>query len=164
MRIGTMLKDVIGAFFQKPVTQKYPFERTEAPVQLRGKLIWDASKCTGCGLCAKDCPADAIELVVNDKKTKQFVMLYHMDRCTFCSQCVQNCRFGCLDLSDEEWEMAALNKDPFKIYYGPKELVRAYLESLDHPIESATPAEAGMSEGVGIISSAPAPEQAPSVA
>ena len=32
MRLGTMLKDVIGALFQKPITQKYPFERT--PVDL----------------------------------------------------------------------------------------------------------------------------------
>ena len=159
MRIGTMLKDVIGALFKKPVTQEYPFERTAVPVQLRGKLIWDETKCTGCGLSAKDCPADAIELVVNDKKTKQFVMLYHMDRCTFCAQCVQNCRFGCLDLSDEDWEMATLDKDPFKIYYGPKELVEAYLESLEHPADTALVGETVPAEGAGASSPVSSSEQ-----
>jgi len=159
-----MLKDVIGALFQKPVTQKYPFEKIEAPVQLRGKLIWDDTKCTGCGLCAKDCPADAIELVVNDKKTKRFVMLYHMDRCTFCAQCVQNCRFGCLDLSDKDWEMAALDKDPFKIYYGPKDLVQEYLESLEHPAEAEGLEESSLLEKAVTTNSAVTVEQSPSAA
>jgi formate hydrogenlyase subunit 6/NADH:ubiquinone oxidoreductase subunit I len=159
-----MLKDVIGALFKKPVTQEYPFERTETPVQLRGKLTWDASKCTGCGLCAKDCPADAIEMVVNDKKNKQFVMLYHLDRCTFCSQCVENCRFGCLDLSDQEWENAALNKNPFTIFYGNEEQIKAYKESLEHPAEVVAPVETEPTGGAGVPSPAATPEKAVSAA
>jgi formate hydrogenlyase subunit 6/NADH:ubiquinone oxidoreductase subunit I len=123
-----MLRDVIGALFKKPVTQEYPFERSQAPSRLRGKLVWDPQKCTGCCLCAKDCPSNAIEMVVNDKKNKYFVLRYHMDRCTFCAQCVQNCRFNCLDMSDKDWELAALNKEPFTIYYGDEAQVQAFLE------------------------------------
>ncbi len=130
-----MLRDVIGALFKKPATQKYPFEVTIPADRLRGKLVWDSEKCTGCCLCAKDCPSDAIEMVVNDKQNKRFVLRYHMDRCTFCSQCVTNCRFKCLNMSDEDWELAALDKKPFEIYYGKDEDVAAFLDCLNNPDE-----------------------------
>ena len=52
-------------------------------------------------------------------------MLYHEDRCTDCAQCAENCRFDALKLSGEPWELAALNKDAFAIYYGRKEDVNA---------------------------------------
>ncbi len=130
MKLGAMFRDVAAAFFKKPVTQKYPFERTPAPARLRGKLIWNAQKCTGCALCTKDCPSDAINLVVNDKQAKTFVMRYNVDRCIFCAQCVQNCRQKCLQMSNEEWELAALNKDAFTIYYGDENKVQSYLNQL----------------------------------
>ena len=56
-----MLLDITKSLFRQPVTEKYPFERHPTPERLRGRLEWDATKCTGCGLCAKDCPADAIQ-------------------------------------------------------------------------------------------------------
>jgi formate hydrogenlyase subunit 6/NADH:ubiquinone oxidoreductase subunit I len=55
-------------------------------------------------------------------------MQYRLDRCIFCAQCVQNCRFKCLELTNEEWELAALDKTPFTIYYGPEEHIQAYCE------------------------------------
>ena len=125
--IGMMVGDVVRSFFQKPITQRYPFERTEAPDTFRGKLVWDLSKCTGCQLCIKDCPANAIELLVIDKAAKRFMMRFHADRCTYCAQCVVNCRFKCLSLSHTEWELAALNKDPFTVYYGLNTDIDAYL-------------------------------------
>ena len=68
-----------------------------------------------------DCPAQAIEIVVIDKKAKRFVMRYHEDRCTFCAQCVYSCRQGSLEMSNEIWEMAALSKDAFTIYTGDEQ-------------------------------------------
>jgi formate hydrogenlyase subunit 6/NADH:ubiquinone oxidoreductase subunit I len=118
MRIGSMFVDVLTSFFRRPVTEKYPFERHAAPERLRGKLVWDPTKCTGCQLCSKDCPSNAIELITIDKAKKQFVVRYHMDRCTFCAQCVKNCRFKCMGMTSEGWELASLNKEPFTVYYG----------------------------------------------
>ena len=68
MKIATMFNDVVESLWKKPATQKYPFERVDAPQRLRGKLTWDPEKCTGCNLCSKDCPADAIEIITIDKK------------------------------------------------------------------------------------------------
>jgi formate hydrogenlyase subunit 6/NADH:ubiquinone oxidoreductase subunit I len=129
--IGSMVGDVLHAFFHKPVTQRYPFERTEAPPNFRGKLEWDLSNCTGCSLCIKDCPADAIQLVVIDKSAKRFVLRYHPDRCTYCAQCVINCRQKCLRLSNEEWELAELNKKSFTVFYGRNEDVTPLLDHAD---------------------------------
>lgn len=133
MKIGTMLRDVMRSLVEKPITQKYPFERLEAPERLRGQLFWDPAHCSGCGLCVKDCPSDALEVITIDRATKRFVMVYDMDKCTYCAQCVVNCRFKCLSMSNEEWEKAALNREAFKIYYGSEADVNVYLEQVSHP-------------------------------
>lgn len=128
MRIGTMLSDVARGLFQVPVTEKYPFERTEAPSRFRGRLHWNPETCVGCQLCVKDCPSAALELIVLDRKAKRFVLTYHMDRCTFCAQCVHSCRQGSISLSNEEWELAATSKEPFTLRFGDAEDVRLVLE------------------------------------
>lgn len=129
MTIGSMFGDIIKSFFKKPITEKYPFVKKDAPENLRGKLIWDPEKCTGCQLCIKDCPSNGIELLVVDKVNKKFVMRYNIDRCTFCAQCVQSCRFGCIEMSDEMWELASIKKEPFEVFYGKDEDIQFLLEN-----------------------------------
>lgn len=118
MRIGSMLRDALQSILKKPATESYPTVRPAAPERLRGRLYWDPLRCSGCKLCIKDCPANAIELIDIDRKNKRFVMRYHIDRCTYCAQCVVNCRFDCLSMSPEEWELAAVSRKPFEVYYG----------------------------------------------
>ena len=127
MKVGTMLQDIVTSLFHRPVTEQYPFEKRPAPPRTRGMLHWDPEKCTGCCLCSADCPANAIELITLDKKAKQFVLRYHVDQCTFCGQCVESCRFGCLEMSSEEWELAATSKEPFTVRYGREEDIEALL-------------------------------------
>ena len=116
--IGTMFSDVSRSLFQRPATEAYPLERTEAPQHLRGLLHLELSSCTGCGLCAMDCPANALKVTMLDRKAKRFVMDYHVDRCAFCGQCTQSCRQGALSMSSDEWELAQLDKLPFLIHFG----------------------------------------------
>jgi formate hydrogenlyase subunit 6/NADH:ubiquinone oxidoreductase subunit I len=135
MKIGTMLYDIVRSFFRKPVTELYPFERHPTPERLRGKLVWNPEKCTGCCLCVKDCPSNALELITIDRENKRFVLRYDVGRCTFCSQCVQNCRFNCLEMSNEQWELAATDKTPFTVYYGSEEDIGALMDrfAVSHP-------------------------------
>ncbi len=126
MSLTTILRDAFSGLLQRPATVRYPAQRRPVPARLRGALTWNPEKCTGCGLCVKDCPSNAVELITLDKATKRFVIRYHADRCTFCSQCVQNCRFDCLGLSPEHWELAALNKTAFTVLLG----TRANVEQL----------------------------------
>ncbi len=128
MKIGAMLGDVFRSLFRRPATRQYPFERKEAPERLRGKLHWDPEKCTGCLLCVKDCPAQAIEVFMVDKANKRFVLRYHLDRCTYCAQCVVSCRPGALEMSNDEWELAATSKEPFTVTYGDEADVQRLVE------------------------------------
>jgi formate hydrogenlyase subunit 6/NADH:ubiquinone oxidoreductase subunit I len=113
-----MFSDVFPSLFRAPVTERYPFTRKDAPGRLRGLLQWDREGCTGCGMCATDCPSQAIELVTYDKKAKRFVLELHVDRCTFCGQCAVSCRQGCLALTNERWELAALSHAPLTFHFG----------------------------------------------
>ena len=130
MSIGSMLGDILSSLFKRPATEKYPFEKTPAPERYRGKLMYDPAKCTGCQLCVKDCPANALELIVVDRVNKRFVMKYHMDRCTYCAQCVESCRMECLGMSNEEWELASTSQEPFMVFYGKDEDVQSLLARL----------------------------------
>jgi len=141
MSFGSMFKDLFTSFFSAPVTEKYPFERPDIAYRFRGKLHYDPSKCTGCNLCSKDCPANALEVVILDRAAKRFVARYNMARCIYCGQCIQSCRFKCLDLSNDDWELAALNKELFTVNYGKEEDIAAFLEGLVIP--TAEPVNGG---------------------
>ena len=138
MKIGVMLSDVSGSLFRRPATEKYPFVRYEAPQRLRGQVQWDPQNCTGCGICAKDCPANALDVIVLDKAAKRFVLRYHLDRCTFCAQCVTSCKQGGLSMSNDLWELAGFNRDSFVLLYGEEDDVRQVLaDAAAADVESA---------------------------
>jgi formate hydrogenlyase subunit 6/NADH:ubiquinone oxidoreductase subunit I len=136
-----MWKDALGSLLRRPATEKYPFVRLRAPEQLRSQLHWDLEACTGCGLCAKDCPADAIEIITLDRKAKRFVFHYAIDRCTFCAQCVVSCRQGCLKMSNDEWELASLTKEPLRVYYGEDADVETVLAGAPEPDAEPAPGD-----------------------
>jgi len=133
MKIGSIFNDVLKSFFSAPVTEKYPFERPETALRFRGKLSFDPAKCTGCGLCSKDCPANALEIVIIDRAAKRFVARYNIDHCIYCGQCVQSCKFKCLDMSKDDWELAALNRESFAVNFGKEEDIAAFMERFAAP-------------------------------
>lgn len=128
-KIGAMFGNIVRSLFKQPATVPYPAEVTPTPERLRGKLIWDYRHCIGCNLCVKDCPSNAIELVVLDRKEKRFVMEYDENRCIYCAQCVKSCRSEALRMSNTVWELASLKKDAFKVYYGRYDDIRKHLET-----------------------------------
>lgn len=116
-----MFRDMLRALLQTPVTEQYPAERHAAPGTLRARLHWNQQGCTGCNLCVKDCPAEALKLITIDKAAKRFVMEHHTDRCIYCAQCIEACRFGCYHMEHDEWELATTSRDGCTIYFGNKE-------------------------------------------
>ncbi len=126
MSIVSLLEDVLGAVVRRPVTESYPAARVSCPTYLHGMLAWDAKKCSGCGLCARGCPSQAVEFIAVDRKEKRFYLRYHLDRCIFCSQCVYACPKQALSMSGH-YELAAADRTAFTVCYGAPEDVQACL-------------------------------------
>ena len=74
----------------KPTSQNLKEQR------FRGRISYDKSKCIGCKMCIKVCPANAISYIQEEKK-----IMVHTDRCCFCAQCTEICPVKCLAMSNE---------------------------------------------------------------
>ncbi len=66
------------------------------PERFRGRVGYDKSKCIGCKLCIKVCPANAITYLPEEKKIQ-----VHVDRCCFCGQCTEICPVQCLWMTED---------------------------------------------------------------
>jgi hydrogenase-4 component H len=87
-RIPQIFKNAVSYVFIKPATTKYPFVKPQLSDDFRGQPDFDIQLCIGCGLCCKECPSRAIEMVnVDGKKRPQF----RFDKCIFCYQCAETC-------------------------------------------------------------------------
>jgi len=98
---------------KKPATVRYPFEKLPPVEGLRGKPVWDMVKCIGCGLCERDCPTLAIEMISRGK-TAEFKVYY--DRCAFCGQCFESCPVDAIEMT-KQYELAAFNHDQMREEY-----------------------------------------------
>ena len=72
-------------------------------------------------------PRGAPDCALFDRKAKKYVMRYRVDRCVFCAQCKRSCPTDAVSFSDEQWELAALDRTTFDVYYGKDEDVQAVL-------------------------------------
>jgi NADH-quinone oxidoreductase subunit I len=90
LRLPTMAKKVMEQVFTKPAASgKYPFVKPELSDNFRGEPVFDFDLCIGCGLCSRDCPTKAIEMVPGDGK-KRLPQL-NLSKCVFCYQCAETC-------------------------------------------------------------------------
>ncbi len=109
--IVPMFKRAISYVFAKPATTDYPVEKPQLPDNFRGQMLFDTKLCVGCGLCSRDCPARAIEMVtVNQKKHPQF----NLGKCIFCYNCADGCPKKAIKNSTY-FEMATLDKSDLTI-------------------------------------------------
>jgi formate hydrogenlyase subunit 6/NADH:ubiquinone oxidoreductase subunit I len=104
--VSPMVKEVLSHLFKKSATSKYPLVKAEVPEGFRGRQVYDINLCISCGLCSRDCPAKAIEMVEVDGKRRP---LFHLDLCIFCYQCAESCPRNAIK-SSEFFELASTNK------------------------------------------------------
>jgi len=101
-----IVKEAFSNLFKKRATEKYPEAPAHVADGFRGKQILNLSNCISCGLCARECPANAIEMVVVDGKKRPLI---HLDRCIFCYQCADTCPRKVFETS-KVFELAVTDK------------------------------------------------------
>ncbi len=108
-RPGAMQTEILGTVLRrKTATIRYPFQEAVRPERLRGKIEHDIEKCTGCGLCSRDCPATAITMVESTKTKTKKKPEFRFDRCIFCGTCEAVCPKKAITMSTS-FEMAAFD-------------------------------------------------------
>jgi ferredoxin len=68
-----------------------------------GILLIDKEKCTGCGLCAIDCPTKALAIRPSSEKDS-YQLLFRREACNACGLCEKSCPEHCLQFIDREVE------------------------------------------------------------
>jgi formate hydrogenlyase subunit 6/NADH:ubiquinone oxidoreductase subunit I len=104
--IPAIAKKVVEQAFSKSATEKYPFVKPELAADFRGQPDFDFSACIGCGLCSRDCPAEAIEMVMVDSKRRPQL---NLSKCVFCYQCAESCPKKAIK-STSYYELATTDK------------------------------------------------------
>jgi len=79
-----------------------------------GKIALDAGKCTGCAVCAAQCPTDAL---TDLKAADSSQLVFRQESCVGCGQCVDVCPEKCLQLT-KVLEVSKLNHEPQMIFQG----------------------------------------------
>jgi formate hydrogenlyase subunit 6/NADH:ubiquinone oxidoreductase subunit I len=132
-----MLREVVSQLFNKPATQAYPFVKPVVPEGLRGRQIFYIDRCISCGLCAKECPSNAIEMVDVEGYEKK-KPLFMLDRCVFCYQCAESCPKNAISTSTF-FELAGFSKSDLTVK--PIDGVRGMVETKATPTAETTPTE-----------------------
>ena len=96
MGLFKLAKMTVPSFFKKSETIQYPAEPEPSFEALRGTVHVDIDKCFFCGICAKKCPADAIEVNKEDETWS----INHF-KCVHCGECVTSCTKQCLYFEKE---------------------------------------------------------------
>lgn len=81
-----LVAEIAKNMARKPNTQKYPYVKPKTPEKIRAKHEYFKDKCIFCGLCAMQCPANAITV---DKENKKYSL--DLGKCVFCGQCEEAC-------------------------------------------------------------------------
>ncbi len=128
MRLPAVLvPELFRNLARRPVTRFYPFEKTVVPEGFRGTPRFKSENCSGCRVCMRDCPSEAIQIEVETlpappaaegqpppRAPKKVTMILYLDRCVHCARCAESCPRHAIFM-DTEFEMAAFSRDALKI-------------------------------------------------
>lgn len=134
---------------QGPSTDPFPFGETFTPEALRGRIAFDASRCSACRMCEHVCAGGAIRF----EETPQGVefVLWH-NTCTFCGLCEHYCVPKAIHLT-RDWHLAHRQEDKYR-------MIEAGLMPFQPCVSCGTPylpASAALLDRVYLTAGAPDP-------
>ena len=114
-RPGKIMNMAVGNLFRKPATISGSNDMHHISQNYRGRIIYDATNCVGCGLCVRDCPAGAIS-VVNEgtKQDRKMKAVLNMGQCIVCGQCVESCAKKCISLT-RDIDLSTVDKEKLQV-------------------------------------------------
>jgi formate hydrogenlyase subunit 6/NADH:ubiquinone oxidoreductase subunit I len=119
---GRMLESVLRSLLRKPATIGYPFEGFTMPPRFRGKPNFHADECSGCKLCVRDCPAQAI--TIRKVGERKFEALLDLGKCIYCAQCADTCPKKAVEITPE-FDLAQGDKGTLKVEFHVKSMPAA---------------------------------------
>lgn len=99
MSLTSKIKEAIVCLRAGRVTLPYPAHPQPVPKSFRGRPLFDATRCIGCGGCASNCPAR--EILVYDVCQEIRILKYLGRRCTYCGRCADVCPEQAITMSHE---------------------------------------------------------------
>ncbi|MHC1769763.1 MAG: 4Fe-4S binding protein [Verrucomicrobiia bacterium] len=99
MSLLSKLKETVVCLKAGRVTLPYPAQAQPLPPNFRGRPIFDAAKCIGCGGCANNCPAR--EILIVDVCQELRILQYLGRRCTYCGRCADVCPEKAITMSHD---------------------------------------------------------------
>jgi len=111
------LQTTFRHLFRPPITIQYPKERWTPYKRYRGLHSLKKNQggellCIACGLCARSCPSQAIEIKTSGKGKERKLEEYNLDlsRCIYCGLCAEVCPHQALEMTDF-YELATYSRD-----------------------------------------------------
>lgn len=102
----TFAREMLKNLFSPPVTTEYPLKPKQFVPGVRGKVVNNIDNCIFCGMCQRNCPADAITV---DRVARTWTI--NPFSCVQCRGCVENCPKKCLSMEEHYTDPATAKSD-----------------------------------------------------
>lgn len=106
------VKEAISQLFSKSSCAMYPAVPSEAAPNYRGRIVYHADRCIGCGMCERVCSGNAITRTV--EKTDEgdkITMTFNLGSCTFCATCADFCSRNSIEFTRDYHMVATKEED-----------------------------------------------------
>lgn len=106
------VKEAISQLFSKPSCAMYPAVPSEAAPNYRGRIVYHADKCLGCGMCERVCSGGAITRVIEKvEEGDKITLSFNLGSCTFCATCADFCSTKAIEFTGDYHMIATKEED-----------------------------------------------------
>lgn len=106
------VKEAISQLFSKPSCAMYPAVPSEAAPRYRGRIVYHADKCIGCGMCERVCAGGAITRTVEKlDEGDKITLTFDLGSCTFCATCADFCSTKAIEFTQDYHMIATKEGD-----------------------------------------------------